>query len=355
MVDAYAETEAPPSAPRPRPNRAIAIVLALLLPAGVGHYYAGLPRRAALWFGIPCLVLIAAAAALTGARPLVWIGLGTIVVVIVAGGLGPVVDLALLDLRRTTRPPWWQVALAAVLLVAVTGVVRFGVRRWLSEAFKIPSSSMAPTLRLQDHILVDKTAAVELGDAIVFRYPDPDPGAPAQDFVERVIAQGGDTIEFEDGHPILNGWRVPSCRAGRYELQTPDTGASPGELYVEFLGEHAYLAWFQDGFSPGREGPYRVPHDEVWVVGDNRNNSSDSRNWRGGQGMGVPRSAVHGRAHVVWLAFGPENNVTLQRIGLDLNGDPTASDDMPPDVARGIERCLATRPQHTHPPRSASL
>src|SRR5262249_6691020 len=158
------------------------------------------------------------------------------------------------------------------------------------EAFKIPSGSMLPTLQIQDHIFVNKLVygpeipytsfrlfnnlPPKRGHVMAFEYPDPNPNNERQDFIKRVIALEGDTLEVEGGHASINGWRVPNCRVGKYEYREgTDTTLKHGDLFVEYLGDYAYLTQFEDQRDDGKQGPYKVKPGETWVLGDNRNNS----------------------------------------------------------------------------------
>ena len=247
---------------------------------------------------------------------------------------------------------------AESILIAV-GVALL-LRAFVVEAFKIPSGSMLPTLQIQDHIFVNKFAygptvpfsktrlydglPPKRGDVIVFEYPDPDPLAERQDFIKRVIALPGDTFEVVDGHPIINGWQVPYCKAGTYE------GA---DLFVEFLGDYSYLTIFEsiEGRSRGKEGPYFAKEGEVWVMGDNRNNSHDSRAWP--QGGGVPFANIKGRAMFVWLSFdnnGSFLNITWDRLLTNVMGAPRLPKGTPVEVLNGVQKCLAQRPAETWAP-----
>ncbi|MFO7178234.1 MAG: signal peptidase I [Pseudomonadota bacterium] len=250
--------------------------------------------------------------------------------------------------------------------IAVALAIALLLRAFVVEAFKIPSGSMLPTLQIQDHIFVNKLAYGPLvpytgyrilpslppkrGDIIVFEYPDPNPHAKSQDFIKRVIALEGDVLEVDGGHPIINGWRVPSCRVGTYEFtEGSDSYKKRGELFVEYLGDYSYLTLYEDvGFS-GKQGPYRVKPGETWVLGDNRNNSSDSRAWFGGKGGGVPDANIKGRAMFVWLSFGADS-VTWDRIFTNVMGKPRLPKEADPELVRGIERCLEQRPAQTLPP-----
>jgi signal peptidase I len=243
--------------------------------------------------------------------------------------------------------------------IGVAVLIALTLRAVVVEAFKIPSGSMLPTLQIDDHIFVNKFVygptvpltkfrifprmPPERADVIVFEFPDPEPGQEGQDFIKRVIALPGDTLDVSYGHPIINGWKVPSCRVGMYPYGEHDGHTAPyGELFVEFLGDASYLTVYEQGAAVGREGPYHVGPDEVYVMGDNRNNSHDSRRWRGGEGGGVPYGNIQGRAMNVWLP--------LSRFWVAVMGYPTLPKNVPPALKEGVERCLSQRPAETTPP-----
>ncbi len=252
---------------------------------------------------------------------------------------------------------------AESILVAVA--VALLLRAFVVEAFKIPSGSMLPTLQIQDHIFVNKLAygptipftdvrlfpdlPPKRGDIIVFIEPYPVMKKDPEDFIKRVIALPGDTLQVEDGHPIINGWRVPSCKVGDYEfIEGQKTETDRGELNIEYLGEYAYFTLFdQDHMVDGQrqiQGPYKVKPGEQWVLGDNRYNSSDSRAWNGNRGGGVPDKNIKGRAMFVWLSFGSDGWLTFDRLFTNVLGTPRLPKGASPEILAGIDRCLRSRP-----------
>jgi signal peptidase I len=248
------------------------------------------------------------------------------------------------------------------ILMAVA--VAFALRAFVIEAFKIPSGSMIPTLMVGDHIFVNKfsygpaipytrsrvwtTMPPHRGDVMVFAFPE----HPEQDFIKRVIALPGDKLEAKNGHPIINGWEVPSCRVGPWSYSDYDSTIQrhEGDLYVEYLGKEAYLTFYDraSGMFPEYQGPYFAKQGEVWVMGDNRNNSHDSRMWFGGQGGGVPFENIRGRALFVWLSVS-DSGIDWSREFAPVMGRPR----VPPSAKAlelPLEQCLKNRPAVTDPP-----
>ena len=249
------------------------------------------------------------------------------------------------------------------ILMAVA--VAFALRAFVIEAFKIPSGSMIPTLMVGDHIFVNKFSygpaipysharvwngmPPRRGDVMVFAFPE----HPEQDFIKRVIALPGDKLEARNGHPIINGWEVPSCRVGSWTYSDYDSPISrhEGDLYVEYLGSESFLTFYDraSGAFPEYQGPYYAKAGEVWVMGDNRNNSHDSRMWFGGQGGGVPFENIRGRALFVWLSVS-DNGMDWSREFAPVMGSPRL-----PAASKGLEpqldQCLRNHPAVTSPPQ----
>jgi signal peptidase I len=261
-------------------------------------------------------------------------------------------------------------------------MLALGLRVGVIEAFKIPAGSMMPTLMIGDHIFVSKLAYGPLipgtdtrlfsrfppsrGDVIVFKFPE----NTKQDFVKRVIALPGDTLEAINGRPIINGWLVPHCYVGTF-------GPPNGRLYIEFLGDASYSTLFanddmhpdgpdeptcktQDDCTLGQtcrggicgnlQGPFKVGANETWVLGDNRYNSHDSRSWRGGMGAGVPYENIKGRASYVWMSFANGGRTAPERIFYDVMGPPELPGTRHTALQSAIDKCMRERPKQTTPP-----
>ena len=138
----------------------------------------------------------------------------------------------------------WVVVIAGALLVALV------VKTFLFQAFFIPSVSMDPTLKVGDRVLVNKLSYdfhdVRRGDIVVFRSPPGEANATVKDLIKRVIGLPGETVEARDGHVVIDGQAL-------------------NEPYL------------RDGASTSPLDPHKVPPGHIWVMGDNRQNSKDSR------------------------------------------------------------------------------
>jgi signal peptidase I len=225
--------------------------------------------------------------------------------------------------------PWW-LDWTAGLFPVIVGV--FVLRSFLFEPFKIPSGSMVPTLLVGDLILVNKFEyGVRLpvlnkkiianqdparGDVVVFRYP-PD---PRLDYIKRVVGVPGDEIVYQNQKLTLNGKPVPMQSLGefydedslRYAPQFSEKlGDKDHRILVDpkrssFFGSESPKFPFAENCRYSAEGlTCKVPQGHYFVMGDNRDNSQDSRFW----GF-VPDENLVGRAFFVWMNFG-----NLGRIG----------------------------------------
>ena len=230
-------------------------------------------------------------------------------------------ELAYLRKRRSenAKQPWWveySVSFFPVILIVFT------LRSFLVEPFKIPSSSMVPTLLVGDFILVNKfTYGIRLpvinrkilslndpkrGDVMVFRYPED----TSLDYIKRVVALPGDRVEYRNKRLSINGVPVPTRQVDDY-LSKERMQFS--RRFVETLDGMEHQTLVEEdapSFSaPGRAFPFAgncnynmngvacmVPPGHYFVMGDNRDNSADSRIW----GF-VPDENIVGRAFFIWL------------------------------------------------------
>jgi signal peptidase I len=198
---------------------------------------------------------------------------------------------------RLPRPARWfkRLMLAGAILGAVLGAVASFVVRTLVQ----PSGSMWPTLRLGERLVASRLEAPpERGAIVVFKYPE----HPEQLFVKRIVGLPGDVIAITSGEVTVNGRRLPRCVVGKASFTdrgtTGDSGPKhEGLLAVEWLGAATYLVFDeQTGAGASGEGrSWTTAPGEYFVLGDNRNNSHDSRMWWSGAGGGVPFASTRGR------------------------------------------------------------
>lgn len=247
--------------------------------------------------------------------------------------------------KRAPLQAWVVISVALGLLLGVPVMLRV----FLLEAFKLPSGAMYPSLLIGDHVFITKWGygcegcAPERGAVAVFLYPESTPDEQ-YDYVKRVIALPGDELVVEHGVPVINGWKVPRCSLGHALIPEPDGSDHGYEFFVEYLSGNAYLVVHEEGRDDGVQGPYQVAVNEAWVLGDNRMNSSDSRAWRQGKGLGVPFQNFRGPVKMLWLP--------AERAGVFGGAKPSL-----PESARALapqlERCLASAPSlaDSTPPR----
>ncbi|WP_455199099.1 signal peptidase I [Kaarinaea lacus] len=199
------------------------------------------------------------------------------------------------------------------------------LRSFLVEPFRIPSGSMMPTLLAGDFILVNKfsygirlpvvdakiipVGEPERGDVIVFRYPKD----PSTDYIKRVIGVPGDRIAYYNKQLFINGDPAVQSGLGRYEGVGTGVTMSGAEVRSEQLSgvTHNILI---DGSKGTVEGEFSVPEGQYFVMGDNRDNSNDSRYW----GF-VPEENLVGKAFMIWMNWDSSaGGITWDRIGNDI-------------------------------------
>ena len=240
---------------------------------------------------------------------------------LVVTGLVWLLEVSVLRKKRAeqAKQPWWveySVSFFPVILVV------FVLRSFLVEPFKIPSGSMIPTLLIGDFILVNKfTYGIRLpvanvkiidvgspkrGDVMVFRYP----ADPSLDYIKRVVGLPGDRVEYRNKELRINGALVPRQQLGDYESRErlqyfPRYLESFEGAGHEIILEKEAPGFISRSMDFGHSGncdynggglACSVPAGHYFMMGDNRDNSSDSRVW----GF-VPDANIVGKAFFIWL------------------------------------------------------
>ncbi len=256
------------------------------------------------------------------------------VLLLVSGSIWLLDRFALAQKRGSgVAEPWWVEYAKSFFPVIL---IVFCIRSFLAEPFKIPSGSMIPTLQVGDFILVNKfTYGIRLpiinkkiiqlnnpkrGDVMVFHYPE----NPSVDYIKRVVGLPGDVVEYRDKHLTINGVDQVQIADGDYNYVESGLNFVHTERRTETLGERRHSVLINPVMpnvhlnSVGEFKGYEncaytdvsvrctVPDGNYFMMGDNRDNSRDSRYW----GF-VPDNQIVGHAFLVWMNFSD-----LKRIGL---------------------------------------
>ncbi len=206
------------------------------------------------------------------------------------------------------------------------------LRSFVVEPFRIPSGSMMPTLLVGDFILVNKFAyglrwpvlnskfldnnEPTRGDVVVFRFPEDE----TTDYIKRVVGTPGDKIAYRNKTLYVNGEPMPQTPLGFYAGEGAGSGQTGAILSMENLDgvEHEILVNprafdFPSGCNVLARGPITVPEGHYFVMGDNRDNSNDSRCW----GF-VPEENLVGKAFVIWMNWDGQRDglpIEFSRLG----------------------------------------
>jgi len=220
--------------------------------------------------------------------------------------------------------------------IGVAVLIALFLRAFVVEAFKIPSGSMIPTLEVGDHIFVNKFIygfripftnikflpfkKPRRGEVIVFVYPQDE----SKDFIKRIVAVEGDTVAFRDNRVIINGKPIKRRRLpGPCLYPETDEGSDrwqprPCVAYEEKHNDIHYRVVhdLNEYPFPDRK-PYKIPSGQLFVMGDNRDNSHDSRFWGT-----VPYDYIKGRAIIIWWSYGQPDGVRWSRFFTWIHSPP---------------------------------
>ena len=208
-------------------------------------------------------------------------------------------DIAVVEFVMKQKNTIWEFT----ELLIIAGILAVVIRLFIVSAYKIPSGSMLETLQIGDYLLVTRfnydikipftdtsiisTGDPEYGDIMVFRYPRD----PKQDFIKRLIGKPGDTIELRDKMVFRNGKKI-------------------NEPYTRFSDPGSRV------FGKDTTAPFTVPADMYFMMGDNRDESMDSRDW----GF-VPREYLQGKAWIIYWSWASFTDIRWGRIGTILYPD----------------------------------
>ncbi len=258
---------------------------------------------------------------------------------LLASGVAALADRLFLRAKRAAgekEPLWVEYSISFLPVILVV----FLLRSFLVEPFKIPSGSMIPTLHVGDYILVNKFTygirlpvanlkiiemnAPQRGDVMVFRYPD----NTMQNFIKRVVGVPGDVIEYRNKQLFVNGALQPQQRDGEYNyLSETHNAMIYTQRFMENLNGHAHPILLRqerpsmilaavENFPSHDNCSYTetsmrctVPPGNYFMMGDNRDDSHDSRYW----GF-VPDNLIVGKAFGIWFNWGD-----FKRIGSSIN------------------------------------
>lgn len=278
-----------------KPRKAWISGLITLFAIGLGHIYAGEAKKGIkLYFlGQSILLLIFLPIIYFFPAPIVFVlavlsGLLFLIYCIIDAVKISKKKRITYTLKRYNK---WYVYLACLVLTCfiIEPLISTSIKVFLFQAYKIPASSLKPTLLTGDHILARKLfvvkAGINRGDMIIFPFPED----TSKDFIKRVVAIGGETIEIVNKKVFINGKLIE-------------------EPYVVHSDPHI----IPEGMQPrDNYGPAMVPEELLFVMGDNRDQSYDSRFW----GF-VKKAAVKGKAYTIYWSWDKENfNVRWNRIG----------------------------------------
>jgi signal peptidase I len=302
----------------PRPRRWWIAGPLNLIGFGVGYLYVGRPWRALAAAATTVLQVVFLWHGLNGwlAEPWIAFAVGGALLLLLLAFL---VDAMLIarrsgDFALRWYNRWWLYA--AIVLVGQTCLAFVDLHRSV-RPFTMPAGSMEPTLRVGDHFMVNMRAfddrQPERGDVAIFRLPR----SPETIFVKRVIGLPGDEVQLKGGALYINGEAVPTSDAGNYTYSTtaPGKPAETARIKQEVLANGRKILVLDSTTHSHYDNTalFKVPPGNYFVLGDNRDNSTDSREQSSRYGVGyIPRANMLGV--VSWIYWSPDRSRIGSRV-----------------------------------------
>lgn len=295
ILNSFMKMESPPSHEHlqrdRRPRHPWLAGLANLIAPPLGHIYTGKPLRGVALTLVTTLVGIGAVSLALWPTGVITVTLMALLLLIAYAVV--IVDSIMVakwfsrEYRLKCYNRSYVYLLVFVFVVTLGGVIKSGVRAYLVQAYRLPANSMAPTLLIGDHILVDKVVYRSRSPArfevVVFKFPED----PQKEMVKRVIGLPGEIIEIREKKVFVNGNEL-------------------GERYAYFAEAEPDKPLPQDVY-----GPFQIPEHGYVLLGDNRNRSYDSRFFGP-----VDRDRIYGQVRLVYFSWDRENSsVRWDRIG----------------------------------------
>lgn len=220
------------------------------------------------------------------------------------------------ELRTQRRGEWWRSFALALLVVLL-------FRHFIAQPYRIPSGSMIPTLLVGDQLIATKSSfgirlpfmtrklvrygLPEHGEIVVFLFPED----PSKEFIKRVIALPGERVRIREGVIFVNDRAIPRKYVGTYTYETSEGMDYVAEMFEEEWGGRRYrVLYSKEGFHAFWNMEERtLGKDEIFVMGDNRDRSNDSRFWGP-----VKFDLLEGRPLLVHFSMGPGLSIRWSRM-----------------------------------------
>jgi signal peptidase I len=257
------------------------------------------------------------------------------------------------------RAKRWRDSAGTLVAIVLAGALVLGLRRVTFDTYGVENTSMLPTLEPGDVVVghrlgrdarASSGAGLRRGDIVVFEsraikttWPVGTPDL----LVKRVIGLPGDQVEVFADNAFINGWRVPACDVGPYTYVPPggDGAFVQGRIKLEFLEGRTYVS-LRPPVAP-ESAPYTVQSGEVYVLGDNRHNSYDSRAWQGG----VPVSAIEAKVAAFGLGTHRDGSTDFTRLLRSVDGAGVRMEGLDARLlGEQLEACRRVRQKGDTPP-----